>query len=159
MKLNVITTLSIIIFSLCSCKVIKSDIENVDKISKSIENKLFTVSFNYVNPMRMQSIALTSEYTLTIKGDSAFAYLPYYGVVHTAPFNMSDGGIKFASAMQKLDKRLNKKHDGWEIRFKIDKPEYHYNLHLTVYKNGSSTLQVNSYDKDPISYFGEIEIK
>lgn len=156
MKSNVIKIIVWTIIVLSSCKTPKSGLEKELTTTKLIDNKNFTVQFNYANPLRMQSIALTSEYTLTIKGDSAYAYLPYYGVAHTAPFNMSDGGIKFACEMNGFSKKLNKKQDGWELRFKVDKPEYHYNVFLTVYLNGASTLQINSHDKDPISYFGEI---
>lgn len=152
----VIWSLVVLIFT-SACSSLKTTSEKAVEITNKIENKDFTVRFNYANPIRMQQIALTSEYTLTIKGDSAIAFLPYYGVAHVAPFNSSEGGIKFASNMLNYSKSLNKKADGWDIRFKINSSAYHYNLFLSVYQNGSSTLQINSYERDPISFYGEMK--
>lgn len=152
----VIWSLVVLIFT-SACSSLKTAPEKVSEITNKIDNKDFTIRFNYANPIQMQQIALTSEYTLTIKGDSVIAFLPYYGVAYVAPFNSSEGGIKFASNMLNYSKSLNKKGDGWDIRFKINSSAYHYNLFLSVYQNGNSTLQVNSYERDPISFYGEMK--
>lgn len=157
MKSHVVLWSLVVLIFTSACSSLKTTPEKAIEITNKIDNKDFTIKFNYANPIRMQQIALTSEYNLTIKGDSAIAFLPYYGVAHVAPFNSSEGGIKFASNMKDYSKSMNKKGDGWNIRFKINSSEYHYNIFLSVYQNGNSTLQINSYERDPISFYGEIK--
>ena len=157
MKSHVVLWSLVVLIFTSACSSLKTAPEKVNEFTNKLDSKDFTIRFNYANPIRMQQIALTSEYTLTIKGDSAIAFLPYYGIAYVAPFNSSEGGIKFASKMLNYSKSLNKKGDGWDIRFKINSSEYHYNLFLSVYQNGSSTLQVNSYERDTISFYGEMK--
>ena len=157
MKSHVVLWSLVVLIFTSACSSLKTTPEKAIEITNKIDNKDFTIKFNYANPIRMQQIALTSEYNLTIKGDSAIAFLPYYGVAHVAPFNSSEGGIKFTSNMLDYSKSMNKKGDGWNIRFKINSSEYHYNIFLSVYQNGNSILQRNSYERDPISFYGEMK--
>lgn len=156
MKSQIIFLSFVVLLFASACSSIKTTPETVAAITAKVESKDFTVRFNYANPFRMKQVSLTSEYTLKIKGDSAFAYLPYYGVAHVAPFNSSEGGIKFSSPMIEYSETANKRKDGWNIRFKINSGEYHYDLLLDVFKNGRSSLHVNSYERDPITFYGEL---
>jgi len=58
--------------------------------------------------------------------------------------------------MIEYSETANKRKDGWNIRFKINSGEYHYDLLLDVFKNGRSSLHVNSYERDPITFYGEL---
>lgn len=156
MKSQVIFLSFVVLLFASACSSIKTTPETVATIKAKVESKDFTVRFNYANPFRMQQVSLTSEYTLKIKGDSAFAYLPYYGVAYVAPFNSSEGGIRFSSPMIEYSKTANKRKDGWNIRFKINSGEYHYDLLLDLFENGRSSLHVNSYERDPITFYGEL---
>ncbi len=147
----------LILFVLCACNTTKTTPEVAEQNLQKIENRDFTIRANYANPLRMRQVFLTSEYTLKIKGDSAFAYLPYYGVAHTAPMDPSDGGIKFSELMLDYTSKPTKKQDGREISFKVNTREYNYQINLTVFFNGSSTISVNSYQRDPITFYGEMK--
>jgi hypothetical protein len=140
-----------------SCSVLKTTPEIITEITHKVESKDFTVVVNSANPMRMKPIFLTSEYELRIKNDSAFAYLPYYGVAHVAPYDSNDGGIKFAEPMTDYSVNRNKKSIGWDIRFRIKSKIYVYDVIMNVYNNGSSTITVNSYERDMITFNGEIK--
>ena len=81
---------------LVSCSSSKTLPATVDKVTQKVQSKDFVITVNYANPLRGQQIYLTSDYDLRIKNDSAFAYLPYYGVAYVAPYGISEGGIKFS---------------------------------------------------------------
>ncbi|MDD3080321.1 MAG: DUF4251 domain-containing protein [Paludibacter sp.] len=148
----------VVLLSTTACKITKTTPEARNQLASKIENKHFTVVFNYANPFRMQQVPLTgADYNLKISGDSVYTYLPYYGVAHTAPFNPSDGGVRLATVMNDFSMNSTKKSDGWEMKFKANSEQYHYMFYLTTYENGSSTLQVSSAERDPISYYGEIK--
>ena len=86
--------------SLSACTMFKNtDLKPAETLHR-VESRNFKVLFNFAYPFRMQPVSLTSEYSLKISGDSAYAFLPYYGVAYTAPMNPSEGGIKFETLMQ-----------------------------------------------------------
>ncbi len=141
---------------LTSCKTLKTTPETISKIAQKIESKNFTIQVNYADPLRMRQRYLSSDYDLKIKNDSAFAYLPYFGVAYVAPYNSSEGGIKFSKPMTDYSIHSNKKGDGWLIQFKIKTESSNLDFYVDVFNNGSSKITVNSYERDPITFTGDI---
>lgn len=147
------------LFLLTSCSVLKTAPETIKEVTSKIEAKDFTILTSYAVPLRMQPVNLTSEYSLTIKNDSAFAYLPYFGVAHIAPYNGGEGGIKFSEKMYDFQIKQIKKSTGWEITFKVKpKAMTEYEVYLNVFENGSASFNVNSYEKDMISFSGNMKL-
>ncbi len=157
MKARIFYSVLVVLLYLSSCSTTKNTIETVQQITQKVESKDFTIKVNYALPMRMKQIALTSGYDLKIKNDSAFAFLPYYGVAHVAPMNPSEGGIKFNEKLTDYNIRQNKKKDGWEINFKVINNEHHYQIYLNIFNTGSSTITINSYERDAITFYGNID--
>ena len=157
MKIPLIHTTLLLLLLVSSCSGLKTTPEIIAEITRKVESKNFTVVVNYANPMRMNPIFLTSEYDLRIKNDSAFAYLPYYGVAHVAPYDSNESGIKFAEPMTDYTINRNKKSTGWDIRFRVKSKISAYDVIMNVYNNGSSTITVSSYERDMITFNGEIK--
>jgi len=147
----------LLLFLMSSCSTLRTAPETIKEITEKIESKNFTIGVNYANPLRMRPVYLTSEYEIRIKNDSAFAYLPYYGVAHVAPFDSNEGGIKFAEPVIDYTIKSNKKLNGWDIRFKVKSKATQFDVLLSIADNGNSTITVNSYDRDMISFNGEIK--
>jgi len=145
------------LFFVISCSSLKTTPEIINTITNKVESKDFTVSVNYANPFRMKPVYLTSGYDLRIKNDSAFAFLPYYGVAQIAPYNSSEGGIKFATLMTKYSITPNKKSNGWIIHFRVNSGQSVLDVSLDVFNNGSTTFTVTSYERDMITFIGEIK--
>jgi hypothetical protein len=118
----------------------------------------YTIRVYQADPARWKSIPLTSEYSLTVRNDSAFAFLPFFGRAYVAPYNSNEGGIKFEEKMQDYQIARNKKGNGWEIKFKINIPTHNYQFFLTVFETGKSVINVSSYQRDPIAFYGEIAL-
>lgn len=144
-------------FILVSCTSSKTLPETMEKVTRQVEAKDYTITARYANPFRGRQIYLTSEYDLRVKNDSAFAFLPYFGVAHVAPYNPSEGGIKFAQKMDNYSAVPNKKKNGWDIRFDVTDKEYNYTIHITLFNNGSASFSVNSYQRDVINFHGELK--
>lgn len=141
-----------------ACSSTKNIAETKSKVETKINARSYTIAYNYVNPLRMRSHYLTSDYTLTIKGDSAMAYLPYFGVAHTAQYGTSEGGIKFNQPITGYSEKRTKKNDGWEISFSVKDEMRTYKMSLNIYDNANSSLDVLPSDKDPISFNGEVKL-
>ncbi len=158
MKTSFVNIALFVILFLVSCLSTKSLTETVQQVTQKVQSKDFTISVNYANPFRGRQIPLTSEYDLRIKNDSAFAYLPYFGVAYVAPYGTSEGGIKFSEPIKEYSMTPNKRNNGWDIRFKINTPQYQYEFFVSIFNNGSSTFSVNSYQRDQISFSGEVKL-
>lgn len=158
MKAHLIYPASLLLFFVAACSSSKTTPKAINEITQKVESKDFTVEMNYANPLRGKHIYLTSGYDLRIKNDSAFAYLPYYGVAYMAPYNSSDGGIKFAEPMSDYVMIPHKKADGWDIRFKVKSLSGIYKLALNIFNNGNATLSVESYQRDMITFDGALKM-
>ena len=141
---------------IASCSSLKTSPDVVNEVTQKVKSKNYTIEVNYANPMRWKQIYLNSDYDLRIKNDSAFAYLPFFGVAYSVPYG-GDGGIKFSEPMSDYHITTNKKSDGWDIHFKIKAKETDYEIYLNIYNNGSSIISVNSFNKDAITFNGEIK--
>jgi len=157
MKTRLMNLPFMLLFFMTSCSSFKTTPETINETTRKVVSKNFTVVVNYAHPLRMKPVYLTSEYDLRIKNDSAFAFLPYYGVAQIAPYNPSEGGIKFAEPMENYRMTPNKKKDGWNIQFRIKQTTMNYEVSMDVFNNGTASFQVSSYDRDPISFNGEVK--
>lgn len=131
------------------------DQEKVQKIGLQIDKKDFTIQVSQAQPMRGRTLNLSYGYDLKISNDSAYAYLPYFGVAQTSPYSSNDGGIKFESPMEEYTATAIK--DGWNIKFKVNTMNYNYQFFVNVYNNGNASVNVTSYQRDPIMFQGNLK--
>jgi len=96
-----------------------------------------------------------SQYLLTVTKDSVEAYLPYYGRAYTATMNPDDSGIKFKSKNFKY-KADKKKKGSWLITINPKDTRDTQSMTLNVSENGYATLNVNSNNRQSISFNGYI---
>lgn len=94
-----------------------------------------------------------SQYDLIVTKDSVMAYLPYYGRAYTATMNPDDSGIKFKSKDFKY-KADKKKKGSWVITMNFKDTKDAQSMTLNVSENGYATLNVNSNNRQPISFNG-----
>jgi len=149
--------IGLMFIGLMSCTTAKIAPEIKESVQRKIESKDFTVTFNQAIPTRMKPVYLTSEYTLTISGDSATVFLPYYGVAYSAPYNSGEGGIKYQKNPVIDYKITPRNKGGWDINFQLQSAYYHDKFFLTIFENGKSYLQVNSNERDGISFNGDMK--
>jgi len=143
---------------LSSCSLTKTTPETINIVKQKIETKNFNIKMDRAIPLRMRTVNLTSSYTLKIIGDSAFAYLPYYGVAQSAPYGSTEGGIKFAEPMSDFSYTKNLKKHSHNIFFKVKNGSSNYQVRLEIFENGSSTTNISSYERDAITFYGEMEL-
>lgn len=133
---------------------VKAQQKDSTKIQKKIEAKNYRFIAQSATPQRGGYRNLTSSYDLTVKEKSIVAYLPFYGRAYTAPINSTDGGIKFTSKDFEYTSKQIK--NGWEISIKPKDADGVSQLFLTVFDNGSASLQVQNINRDAISFDGYI---
>lgn len=157
MKTQFMAVSFILLFFMISCSSSKTTPSAINEITRKIESKDFTIVVNYAYPFRMRPVYLTSDYDLKIKNDSAFAFLPYYGVAQIAPYNSGEGGIKFAEPITNYSIVPNKKHNGWKIQFKVQSKTSTSEIFMQVFNDGNASFSVSSSERDAITFNGEIK--
>ena len=130
--------------------------EKASIIQQAVELKNFVFKAESVTPQRGRMRQLTTDYDLTVRPDTIIAFLPYFGRAYSAPVNSSEGGIKFTSSSFEYSFEKKKK-NRWEITIKLKDVSDVQNLFMTVFDNGSASLQVSSNNKEGISYNGIVK--
>ena len=64
-----------------------------EAVRQLIVSEDYKIDVNTAMPMRGHSIPLTSQYSLQIRNDSVFSYLPYYGRAYSVPYGGGSGLI------------------------------------------------------------------
>lgn len=123
-----------------------------------IDGQNFIFRAQSVTPQTGNLRQLNSDYyTLRITKDNVTSDLPYFGRAYSAPIDPTQGGMQFTS--KQFDYNVAAKKRKWEITIKTKDINDATQMFLTVYDNGTAYLQVNSTNRQPISYNGVIEEK
>ncbi|HWB28198.1 MAG TPA: DUF4251 domain-containing protein [Chitinophagaceae bacterium] len=121
-----------------------------------IESGRFIFKAQTVSPAYGNLRQLTPDYyTLSISKDTLVADLPYFGRAFSAPVDPTQGGLNFTAT--DFDYLVKNGKKAWNISIKTRRPGDAVQFYLTVFDNGTAYLQVNSINRQPISFNGIIE--
>ena len=152
----------VFLLSVTACTTLSS-VERTErdaKVAQAVENILsersYTVNISMMYPRRGNSVNVTPDFSLQVDGDTLVSYLPYYGRAYSVPYG-GGKGLNFSAPIQ--DYRVTKGHKGNTlITIVVNNGEDILKYTLEVYANGSSTINVFSRDRDPISYSGYLQL-
>lgn len=125
-----------------------------------LEGKKYVFIAESYSTQKGYTSTVNSYYHLTVNGDSATAYLPFFGRAYSSSI-LGDGGIEFDNKMIEYTSELkvkrkeknNQTHIYIEIKGNVDT----YRCHLSVSNNGFTSLSVNSNNKQSMSFNGRIQ--
>jgi hypothetical protein len=129
-----------------------------ETITKLVTERDYVFEAQSASPMKGGRINLNGGYTLVVSKDTVTSDLPYYGRAYQSDYGSSNGGIKFTSTDFDYETKERKK-GGWEITIKPKDFKKLQQLILTIFSDGTTTVQVNSNDRQPISFSGYIEAR
>lgn len=125
------------------------------EVKEAIQARHYKISVNYMFPQRGNGRMVTSDYSIEVRNDSLFSYLPYFGVAHRAPYGGSKG-LVFNAPITHYETEVHKK-GKIQIKFDVRNEEDSYTYYITLYTNGSANIDVRPTNKDSISFSGELE--
>ena len=125
-------------------------------VKELIVSENYKIDVNTAMPMRGRNIPLTSRYSLEIRNDSVISYLPYYGRAYSIPYGGGDGLI-FKTLLKEYTMDIDKKGRA-RIKFKARNPEDQYEFNVTVFDNGSTSIDVTMQNRQSIGFQGELDI-
>ena len=118
------------------------------------EKKEFVFKAQSATPMSGMTRQLTTDYDVRFLGDSVISYLPYFGRAYSAGYG-EGGGIDFTSTKFEY-KVIERKKGGWAVSIKPKDVRDVQTMNFSISENGYATLQVNSNNRQPISFYGYI---
>ncbi len=124
------------------------------EVKELLSSGNFSIEVNRALPMGGKSVNLTSPYSLEMRGDSAISYLPYFGRAYSVPYGGGDG-LRFEEPIKNYTVTENKK-GTTEIKFEVRTKEDNYTYNIDVFKNGSSTINVQPVNKQSITFHGNL---
>ena len=133
----------------------KKDSAKIAKITELIVSQHYAFKAQTATPLAGRLRQLTSEYDLQVSKDVIVSQLPYFGRAYSAPINPSDGGIQFTS--KDFEYTLtDKKKGGWDVTIKFKDAKDVQQMQLSIFNNGTASLQVTSNNRQAISFNGYI---
>jgi len=141
----------------------KEQIKEEQKLAKqnAMEKLLNSKDYEFTGamayPQRGRSIDLTTNSNyLRVKNDSIDSEMPYFGRAYSGVgYGSSNGGLHFKGVMKDYSITKNKK--DFTIRAEVKDNADNYRITLTVFFEGSASLNISSNNRDSINYRGSIE--
>jgi hypothetical protein len=124
------------------------------KIKALIESQRYVFSAQTALPMSGRLRQLTTDYSLKVGKDTVVSDLPYFGQAYTAPMDPSQSPLEFTSTSFEYTVTAGKK-GGWNVQIK-PKNTGVQQMNLSISENGYASLQVNSVNRQAISFNGVI---
>lgn len=127
-----------------------------ETIQKALDAQAYKIDVDYMYPMKGRSRALTSLYSLEVKNDSIYSYLPYVGEAYSVPYG-GGKGLNFRAPISQYESKAGKK-GATEVILKTRNEEDSYTFRITVYKDGTSRIHVQPNNRQSISFSGKINL-
>ena len=129
--------------------------EQAAKVKSALTERNYKISVDRMYPMKGGSKNVSYGYSVEVRNDSLISYLPYFGRAYSVPYG-GGKGLNFSERIGSYEEALlkNGKH---HIEIGVTNEEDTYLYTIDVFDNGSSTIAVQSRQRESISYSGKIE--
>ena len=129
--------------------------EQVKKVTAALNKRQYKIAIARMYPMNGPSKTVTYGYSVEVKNDSLFSYLPYFGRAYNVPYG-GGKGLNFSAPIGSYQEEVAK-NGKRRIEIGLTNEEDTYLYILEVFDNGSSTVSVMSRQREQISYSGDME--
>ena len=123
-------------------------------VKERLDSRDFRIDVRRAMPMGGRTVSLSSSYSVKIKGDSVYSFLPYFGRAYSLPYGGGDGLI-FDGVMTDYESGPGKK-GATDITFGVRTPEDTFRYRIEVFDNGTSYISVMSNNRQEISFQGDL---
>ena len=123
-------------------------------VKELIESGNFRIDVSTAYPRRGHMIPLTSVYSVVVRNDSVFSQLPYFGRAYSIPYGGGQG-LMFKAPIDKYNMVMGKRRAA-KINFTARNSEDQFKFRITIYSNGSSSIDVDMQHRESISFSGDL---
>ncbi len=129
--------------------------EMIEKTKALIEAEAWQFNANQMIPTQGKSRTLTSSYSVVVKDKTVDSYLPYIGRAYSADYGSTESPMTFKSDITEYSIEDWKK-GGWIVKFTAKNKNDVIKFIFTIAETGSTSLSVNSTNRQAISYYGDL---
>jgi hypothetical protein len=127
----------------------------IEETKALLDSKVYLFDPNRALPSGMRSINLDGTFFAKINKDTLNCYLPYYGRAYSVDYGSNEGPLNFTQPIQNYSMEESKK--GYTVKFNVKNKNDNINFMFTISETGSASLNLNSTNRQSISYHGIIE--
>lgn len=156
---NLSLFISMAVMLLSSCATSEEKAAQMAELSANVTNALnnrdYKIAIDRMYPMRGSSRNVSYGYSIEVRNDTLFSYLPYFGRAYNVPYG-GGKGLNFTAPIdsyQEYMMRNGQRHI--EIGVTNDEDTYLYTV--DVFDNGNSSVEVRARQRERISYSGNVE--
>lgn len=153
----------LIIFLLTACGSMKNngdvkELQNFEQLRELVNSRKFEIQNDRAISLRLNTINLISNPNfIRFEGDSAEVFLPYFGVRQSGGGYGADGGITYQGPVEKLNIVEEPSKNNILIKFEGRQGTENLQFFITLFPKGNANTSVNSSERDPISYWGNVK--
>lgn len=128
--------------------------QRVQQVVDAIEARKYTIAVDWMKPLGGMPRHVSSSYELKVDGDNVDSYLPYIGEAYRLPYG-GGKGLNFKGKINdyKMSKSTSNR---LVIEFNVTNDEDTYHYRIDMFTNGKAIIDVIAYDRDAISFDGEM---
>jgi hypothetical protein len=126
-------------------------------VNIALDERHYTIDIQTMTPNRGATKNVASNWSLEVKGDTLISYLPYMGRAYQIPYG-GGKGLNFTAPIKTYHESKGKK-DERRIVIEVDNENDTHTYSLVVFDNGRADLDVQSKEREFISYSGEMMMK
>ena len=133
----------------------KASIERM--VNDTVRSGHYKIEVSYMLPFRGGSRSLTANYSVEVRNDSVFSYLPYVGVAYQLPYGGGKGLI-FSAPLSNY--RLDVTPKGMmKVSFETRTDEDAFVYRFSIWTNGSASVDIQPTQRESISFTGDVSLK
>ena len=125
-------------------------------VTNALNNRDYKIAVDRMYPMRGSSRHVSYGYSVEVRNDTLFSYLPYFGRAYNVPYG-GGKGLNFTAPISDYQEYM-KRNGSRHIEIGVVNDEDIYLYTIEVFDNGSSSVEVRSRQRERISYSGNIEL-
>jgi hypothetical protein len=134
-----------------------NDLQNFEQLRELVNSREFEIENDWAVPLRLTTINLIGNSNfIRFKGDSVEVFLPYFGVRHSGGGYGTSGAIEYEGPANDLDITEDMTKNNILIKFEGRQRSEHLQFIITLFPKGNVSTSVNSSERDPISYWGNV---
>jgi len=126
-----------------------------EEVVKAINDDHWVFSAEQAMPLRGRSRIITGGYEVQCKGDTLISYLPYFGRAYSTTYGSTTSALDFKSTNFSYTKEKDAK-GAWNVTIKPADYKEVSAMYFTFYENGSAQLNVQSNNREAISFSGTV---
>ncbi|MBS1730683.1 MAG: DUF4251 domain-containing protein [Bacteroidetes bacterium] len=132
----------------------KKQVTDFTELKKMVNEKNFDFVAERLLPATGIPSYITGFYDVRVNQDSLLVHLPYKGQAYMPPVDPSQSPLNFQSTS--FDYSFTESNDKLNISIKPKDKQNVLQLLFVIFNNGSATLNINSSDRQSISFTGYI---